>query len=70
MKHQIEMCATWLAARFQSAGASFDSEVLQWPGGGFIAIFLWLYATVAVACGRHEQVARKTVVFGGLASTR
>ena len=52
MTHQIELCAVWLAARFQSVAASFDPEVLQWPGGSFIAIFLWLYATVTVACAQ------------------
>jgi hypothetical protein len=62
--NQIELCVTWLAARIQSIAARFDPEVLQWPGGGFIAVFLWLYAAV-----RHEQLARRTAAFSGLAST-
>jgi hypothetical protein len=36
----------WIAARIQIVSANFDPEVLQWPGGSLIAIFLWLYATV------------------------
>ncbi len=33
--------------------ANFDPEVLQWPGGGFIASLLWLYVT-------HGSLGRST----------
>lgn len=69
MKQQFELCVTWFAATIQSVAASFDPEVLQWPGGSFIAIFLWLYATVTVAWDRQERLAPRTVAFSGLAST-
>jgi hypothetical protein len=59
MKQQIELGVMWIAARIQIVGANFDPEVLQWPGGSLIAIFLWLYATVTVAwVDRHEQLGR------------
>jgi hypothetical protein len=59
MKQQIESWAERLAAIIQIVGANFDPAVLQWPGGSFIATFLWIYATITVAwMGRHGQLAR------------
>jgi hypothetical protein len=59
MKQQMEFCVMWIAARIQIVTANFDLEVLQWPGGSLIAIFLWLHATVTDArVDRHEQLGR------------
>jgi hypothetical protein len=43
MKTQIESCVTWVLVRFQILSANLNPEVLQWPGGSFIALLLWLY---------------------------
>jgi hypothetical protein len=45
MKRQIKSWAAWILVRIQFMTANFDPEVLQWPGGSFIAVFLSLYAT-------------------------
>jgi hypothetical protein len=44
MKIQIETWAAWILVRIQILTANLDHEVLQWPGGGFIALLLWLCA--------------------------
>jgi hypothetical protein len=43
MKTQIESWVTWILIRFQILSANLNPEVLQWPGGSFIALLLWLY---------------------------
>jgi hypothetical protein len=49
MKQPPESCTAWIAAKIQMMGANFDPAVLQWPGGSFLAILLWVYATLAAA---------------------
>jgi hypothetical protein len=46
MKGQIESWAEWILVRVQIVVANLDVEVLQWPGGSFIAPCLWLYAVL------------------------
>jgi hypothetical protein len=43
MKTQIESWAAWILVRIQIVTANLDPEILQWPGGIVIALFLWLY---------------------------
>lgn len=45
MKTQIEFWTAWILGKIQLVAANFDVEVLQWPGGGLVAPFLWLYVT-------------------------
>jgi hypothetical protein len=42
---QINSWAAWILVRFEIVTATFDPEVLQWPGGSVIAAVLWLYRT-------------------------
>lgn len=53
MKDQIESYAARLAFRIQSAGADWDPEILQLPGGSVIAALLWLYTKASVALRKH-----------------
>jgi hypothetical protein len=43
MKTQIASRAAWILVRIQIVTATLDPEVLQWPDGIVIALFLWLY---------------------------
>jgi hypothetical protein len=43
MTNQIEALATSILLRLEFATANLDPEILQWPGGGLIACFLWIY---------------------------
>jgi hypothetical protein len=43
MKTQIESWMAWMLVRIQIVTSNLDPEVLQWPGGSIIALFLWLY---------------------------
>lgn len=52
MKQLIESGAARIAAGIQSAGASFDFEVLSLPGGSVIAVLLWLYASAMASVRR------------------
>jgi hypothetical protein len=47
MKAQINTWAASIIVRIQFMTADFDTEVLQWPGGTLIALFLWLYVTAS-----------------------
>jgi hypothetical protein len=40
MKADLEIIEAWIAAIVQQIGARIDPEVLQWPGGLFIALLL------------------------------
>jgi hypothetical protein len=42
---QLNSWAAWILARMEIMTATFDPEVLQWPGGSVIAAALWLYGT-------------------------
>jgi len=46
MKTHIESSVVWILVRFQTLSANLNPEVLQWPGGSFIALLLWLYAVI------------------------
>jgi hypothetical protein len=54
MNHRIEKWATWIVARIQNVGATVDPEVLQWPGGSLIAMFLLIYSTAAAMASARE----------------
>ena len=43
MKTKIGSWAAWVLVRIQLITATLDPEILQWPGGIAIALFLWLY---------------------------
>ena len=59
MRQQLELRVTWLAERMKLAAARVDPELLQWPGGAFIAIFLWICAwhprPAALAAGTSRR---------------
>jgi hypothetical protein len=48
---KIQLCPTSIVGKLQSLGSMFDPEILQWPGGTFIALLLLFYATVSLALG-------------------
>ncbi len=48
MKRQIEIWSASILVRIQFAAAGLDAHVLQWPGGGLLAPFLWLYGMSSV----------------------
>ena len=50
MKH-LKSYATWIVDKLQILGATFDPEILQWPGGTVIALVVWGYTIVSLACG-------------------
>jgi len=52
MKQLIASGAARIAAGIQSVGANFDFEVLSLPGGGALAVLLWLYATTMATVKR------------------
>jgi hypothetical protein len=45
IKQLIEAGVTRLGATIQHVSAHVDVEVLSWPGGSLIAVFLLLYAS-------------------------
>lgn len=55
VRKHFECYASWLTSEVQQAQASLDPEVLQLPGGTFIAAGLWLYGTGARALRRHTH---------------
>jgi hypothetical protein len=50
VKKLIGFCMTRLGDTFQHVNALVDAEVLSWPGGSLIAVFLLLYASVRSKC--------------------
>jgi hypothetical protein len=46
----IEAGVTRLGDTFQHVSVHVDVEVLSWPGGSLIAVFLLLYASVRSKC--------------------
>jgi hypothetical protein len=56
VKTQIESWTVWILVRIQIVTANLDPEVLQWPGGIVIALFIWLYVVArqfwSVGAGR------------------
>jgi hypothetical protein len=48
MKSAREPVATWIGGTTLAMIARIDTEVLQWPGGSFIALSLVMYAAIAV----------------------
>jgi hypothetical protein len=55
LKEQLESCVALIAIYIQEVGASFDPDVLQWPGGLFIATILWLCAIGTGAFRRRQR---------------
>jgi len=53
MKEQLGSYAARIAARIQDTSADMDPEILQLPGGTFIAALLWLYAKGTAAFRKH-----------------
>ena len=49
MKAHIETCLTWMLVRYQILAANLNPDVLQWPGGSFIALLLCFASSVRVA---------------------
>jgi hypothetical protein len=43
-----------IAGLLQQAGAEFDPEVLQWPGGSLIALLLLIRAMTTAAFGSRK----------------
>jgi hypothetical protein len=56
VKQLIEQCATWIVAKIQILSATFDPEILQWPGGALIAMLLLAYTAIKVAVARLTLV--------------
>jgi hypothetical protein len=52
MREFIESGAARIAAGMQSVGANFDYEVLSLPGGTWLAVLLWIYASTLAAVKR------------------
>lgn len=52
MREFIESAAARIAAGMQSVGANFDYEVLSLPGGTWLAVLLWVYASTLAAAKR------------------
>jgi hypothetical protein len=61
MKKCIKIWVTWIVGKIQNVGATVDPEILQWPGGGLIAVLLLIYSTAAMAVlsarGSRPQIA-------------
>ena len=53
MQRLIESWAAWTLVRIQIVTANLDPEVLQWPGGVFVACLLGLHATFARSATRQ-----------------
>jgi hypothetical protein len=52
MREFIESGAARIGAGMQSLGANFDYEVLSLPGGTWLAVLLWVYASTLAAIKR------------------
>ena len=52
MKNARAPSATWIGGTMLAIVARVDTDVLQWPGGGVIALSLMLYAVI-VSSARH-----------------
>ena len=52
MKQLIELGAVRIGAANQNVCANVDFDVLSLPGGSFIAVVLWLYASAATSMRR------------------
>jgi hypothetical protein len=58
MKQLIELAAARIGAAIQNVYANVDFDVLSLPGGSFIAVVLWLYASAAGSIGRASTSVR------------
>jgi len=58
MKSALSIIANRIAVCFQQTATQVDLEVLQWPGGSFIALVLFIrrVATAAFHLGRAYDV--------------
>jgi hypothetical protein len=58
MRQLIELGAVRIGAAIQNVCANVDFDVLSLPGGSFIAVALWLYASAASSMRRAITRAR------------
>jgi hypothetical protein len=55
MKQLIELGAVRIGAAIQNVCANVDFDVISLPGGGLIAVVLWLYASAAGSVRRASR---------------
>lgn len=55
MNETLEFIADRIVGLCQQAGAQVDLEVLQWPGGSFIALLLLIRATLPFAVSTRSR---------------
>lgn len=58
MKWFIELGAARVGAAIHNVCANVDFDILSLPGGGLIAVFLWLYAGAIVLIRRASSRVR------------